>query len=87
VISQDKSDAQLLYARGEVYRLRAGKDDQQQALESLSGATTRAVCRDLVAPRLSFFPRLLPKAENVVKTALIKGRFGRTGSTWLLPGH
>lgn len=26
-----------------------------------------------VAPRLSFFPRLLPKAENVVKTAQIKG--------------
>lgn len=26
-----------------------------------------------VAPRLSFFPRLLPKAESVVKTAQIKG--------------
>ncbi len=26
-----------------------------------------------VAPRLSFYPRLLPKAENVVKTAQIKG--------------
>lgn len=26
-----------------------------------------------VAPRLSFFPRLLPKAEGVVKTAQIKG--------------
>lgn len=26
-----------------------------------------------VAPRLSFFPRLLPKAENVVKTARIRG--------------
>lgn len=26
-----------------------------------------------VAPRLSFFPRLLPKVENVVKTAQIRG--------------
>lgn len=39
LISQDKSDPQLLYARGEVYRLRAGKDDHQQALDNLSGAT------------------------------------------------
>jgi len=42
LLSQDRSDAQLLYARGEVYRLRAGKDDQQHALESLTGATTQA---------------------------------------------
>lgn len=42
LINQDKADAQLLYARGEVYRLRAGKDDQQHALESLTGATTQA---------------------------------------------
>ncbi len=35
---RDISDAQLLYARGEIYRLRAAKDDQQHALDSLTGA-------------------------------------------------
>lgn len=38
LLKEDKANAQLLYARGEVYRQRAGKDDQQHALDSLNGA-------------------------------------------------
>jgi predicted Zn-dependent protease len=38
-LAQDANDADLLYARGEVYRLRAGKEDAEKALKDLVQAT------------------------------------------------
>lgn len=39
LLARDPADPQLLYARGEVYRLRAGRDDQQHSLNDLVLAT------------------------------------------------
>lgn len=38
LIREDKASAQLFYARGEVYRQRAAKDDLQHALDNLNAA-------------------------------------------------
>jgi len=42
LLKQDGADAQLLFARGEVYRLRAGPDDEARALEDLGRAASQA---------------------------------------------
>ncbi|WP_457278621.1 hypothetical protein [Polaromonas sp. P5_D5] len=60
-------------ARFEFAVTRKGDDVQLNGVGWISQRNGELFAATFLAPKLSFFPRLLPKAESVVKTAQIKG--------------
>jgi hypothetical protein len=52
---------------------RKGDDVQLKGVGWLSQRKDELYAATFLAPKLAFFPRLLPKAESVVRTAQIKG--------------
>jgi hypothetical protein len=60
-------------ARFEFTVTRKGDDVQLNGVGWLSQRKGELFAATFLAPKLSFFPRLLPKAESVVNTAQIKG--------------
>lgn len=67
MLTQQATDAQLLFARGEVYRLRAGADDMPKALDDLSRAASQAQ-----APALAHRSLGLLQKQRADKAAAVR---------------